>query len=140
VLAKYAPTQVKFVLKHYPLEGECNSAVQQGNHYAACEAAAAVVMARGTGQADRMKDWLFANQEKLTPAIVKQAAKDVGGIPDFDARYARALGEVKTDASLGTMLQVGSTPTFFVNGIRIVGVPPPAYFEAIIELELKKAK
>ncbi len=140
ILAKYAPTQVKFVLKHYPLEGECNSAVPQGNHFASCEAAAATVMSRSANQADRMTDWLFANQERLTPAIVKQGAKDVAGIADFDARYARALQEVKTDASLGTMLQVGSTPTFFVNGKRIVGGVPPPYFEGIIELELKKAK
>jgi uncharacterized membrane protein/protein-disulfide isomerase len=140
VLAKYAPNQVKFMLKHYPLEPECNSAVPGGNHFAACEAAAAVVMARSNGQADRLKDWLFANQTTLTPASVKQAAKDVAGIPDFDAKYARALQEVKTDASLGTLLQVGSTPTFFVNGKKIVGGVPPQYFEGIIELELKKAK
>jgi len=140
VFAKYAPTQVKFVLKHYPLEGECNAAVPQGNHFAACEAAAAVVMARATGQADRLKDWLFANQTTLTPATVKQAAKDVAGIADFDAKYAQALQEVKTDASLGTMLQVGSTPTFFINGKRLVGVPPAHYFDALIEMELKKAK
>ena len=140
ILAKYAPTQVKFLLKHYPLEGECNSAVQQGSHFASCEAAAATVMARAGSQEDRMTDWLFANQERLTPAIVKQGAKDVASIADFDARYARALQEVKTDASLGTMLQVGSTPTFFVNGKRIVGGVPSQYFEYIIELELKKAK
>ncbi len=140
ILAKYAPTQVKFQLKHYPLEGECNSAVPQGNHFAACEAAAATVMARAANQADRMADWLFANQERLTPPIVKQGAKDVAGVADFDARYARALQEVKTDASLGTMLKVGSTPTFFVNGKRIVGFVPAPYFEHIIELELKKAK
>jgi protein-disulfide isomerase len=140
ILAKYAPTQVKFLLKHYPLEGECNSAVQQGNHFASCEASAATVMARASNQADRMTDWLFANQERLSPAVVKEGAKDVAGIADFDARYTRALQEVRTDASLGTMLKVDSTPTFFINGIRIKGGVPAHYFEGIIELELKKAK
>jgi uncharacterized membrane protein/protein-disulfide isomerase len=140
VLAKYAPTQVKFLLKHYPLEGECNSGVPQGNHFAACEAAAATVMARANNHADRMTDWLFANQDRLSPAVVKEGAKDVGGVADFDARYARALQEVRTDASLGTMLKVGSTPTFFINGLRVVGGVPTPYFEGLIELELKKAK
>jgi uncharacterized membrane protein/protein-disulfide isomerase len=139
ILAKYSPSEVKFLLKHYPLEGECNPAAPS-NHFAACEAAAATVMARSTNQADRMTDWLFANQERLSPTVVKQAAKDVAGIGDFDARYSRALQEVRTDASLGTMLKVGSTPTFFINGIRVVGGVPPHYFEGIIELELKKAK
>jgi uncharacterized membrane protein/protein-disulfide isomerase len=140
VLAKYAPNQVKYILKHYPLEMECNTALKQDIHPAACEAAAAVVMAKPSGQADRLKDFLFANQPTLTSATVKQAAKDVAGIADFDARYARALQEVKTDASLGTLLQVKSTPTFFVNGKRIEGGVPPQYFEGIIEMELKKAK
>ncbi len=137
ILAKYAPTQVKFLLKHYPLEPECGA---NNNHVAACEAAAAVVMARSNNQADRLTDWLFANQERLTPAVVKQASKEVAGIADFDGRYARALQEVKTDFSLGNLLQVGSTPTFFINGKRVVGAVPTPYFEYIIELELKKAK
>lgn len=140
ILARYAPTQVKVLLKHYPLEGECNSAVKQGNHLAACEAAAATVMARSANQADRMTDWLFANQDKLTPAAVKQATKDVAGIADFDARYQGALQEVKADADLGTKLQVRSTPTFFINGKRVEGGVPPQYFDAIIELELARAK
>ena len=140
ILAKYAPTQVKVLLKHYPIEGECNSAVQQGNHLAACEAAAATVMARSANQADRMTDWLFANQEKLTPAAVKQATKDVAGIANFDARYQAALQEVRADADLGTKLQVRSTPTFFINGKRVEGGVPPQYFDAIIELELGRAK
>jgi uncharacterized membrane protein/protein-disulfide isomerase len=137
ILAKYSPTEVRFLLKHYPLEPECGA---NNNHVAACEAAATVVMARSSNQADRMTDWLFANQERLTPAVVKQAAKDVAGIADFDARYPRALQEVKTDFSLGNLLQVRSTPTFFVNGIRFEGGVPAHYFEGIIDLELKRAK
>lgn len=139
VFAKYAPSQVKFVMKHYPLEGECNSAVPQGNHFASCEAAAAMIMARSNGQADRMKDWLFANQASLTPAFVKQGAKDIAGIADFDKRYPSALQEVKTDAGLGTLLKVGATPTFFING-RLVPNIPAQYFAGLIEMELKKAK
>jgi protein-disulfide isomerase len=98
-----------------------------------------MVMARANGQADRIKDWLFANQASLTPAFVKQGAKDIAGISDFDARYASALQEVKSDASLGTLLKVAATPTFFINGRQVPNVPPQ-YFNGIIELELKKAK
>ena len=44
-IAKYAANPaVRFVLKHFPLEGECNSVrAQWRSHSAACEAAAAVV-------------------------------------------------------------------------------------------------
>jgi protein-disulfide isomerase len=130
---------VKYVLKHYPLEPECNPGLN-GNHYASCESSAAVVMAQSKGAADKMTDWLFANQTRLSPAVVKEGAKEVAGIDDFDARYAAALQEVRADASLGGLLEVKSTPTFFINGRRVVGGVAPPAIEALIELELKRAK
>ncbi|MCA1561820.1 MAG: thioredoxin domain-containing protein [Acidobacteria bacterium] len=86
VLAKYDKGVVEFVLKHYPLEAECNPDVPGGNHFAACEAAAAYVMARGTGFQQKLDDWLFEHQRTLTKEVVRQAARDQAGIADFDAR------------------------------------------------------
>jgi uncharacterized membrane protein/protein-disulfide isomerase len=143
VLSKYeAAGQVRYVVKHYPLEPECNANVPGGNHYASCEAAAAVVMARAKGTSKKMEDWIFANfgPPALTPEQVKQAAHDVAGIQDFDAQYARALEEVKTDAGLGKLLDVRSTPTFFIAGRKLPQAVQPQYLDAIIDLELKRAK
>jgi protein-disulfide isomerase len=141
VMAKYAgSTQVRFLLKHFPLEGECNANAPNGSHLAACEAAAAVVLARATGKAAAMTDWLYENQTTLTPATVRQAARSIGGIEDFNGGYARALDEVKTDSSLGGRLGVTSTPTFFLNGYKLPSGVPPNYLDALIELELKRAK
>ena len=62
---------------------------------------------------------------------MRSAAADVGGIPDFDAQYPKAIQEVKTDAALGSALGVNGTPAFFVNGRRIPGGGlPPQYLEA----------
>jgi uncharacterized membrane protein/protein-disulfide isomerase len=142
VLAKYtAGGQVRFVAKHFPLEAECNPNAANGGHLAACEAAAAVVMARATGKAAAMEDWLYSNQATLTPSIVRETAKSIGGIADFNGGYAHALEEVKADATLGGLLGVSSTPTFFVNGRKLPpGVIPPQYLDAVIDLELKAAK
>ncbi|HET6372634.1 MAG TPA: vitamin K epoxide reductase family protein [Candidatus Polarisedimenticolia bacterium] len=144
VLAKYDRGVVEYVFKHYPLEPECNPNVPGGNHFAACEAAAAYVMARGTGFQQKLDDWLFENQRTLTPDVVKQAAKDQAGIKDFDARYPAALQEVKTDASMGGLLKVRYTPTIYLNGRMIAGngagVPPAQYIDALVEIELKRAK
>jgi uncharacterized membrane protein/protein-disulfide isomerase len=139
VLAKYAAAgTVSAVTKHYPLEPECNGSVPGGNHFVACEAAAAVVMAKSTGTADKLEEWLFTNQSTLTAASVKKAAADIGRITDFDSRYAQALTEVRADAGLGSQLKVKSTPTFFINGRRIEGGLPPQALEAAIEHELKR--
>jgi len=141
LIAKYAgDPRVKFVLKHFPLESECNP--NSGNvHSASCEAAAAVVMARATGKAAQMDAWLFDNQDKLTPSVVRQAGRDVGGIADFNGGYAEALKEVRADAVLGGQLGVGSTPTIYLNGRKLgAGVVDPSALDMLIDLELKRAK
>jgi protein-disulfide isomerase len=141
LIAKYPPPDVRFVLKHFPLERECNPSMSSDVHSASCEAAAAVVLARKTGKAVQMEDWLFANQESLTPSAVRVAAKDVGGIADFNGGYAEALKEVRADATLGGQLGVGSTPSLFLNNRKLpAGVVDPAGLDAIIELELQRAK
>jgi uncharacterized membrane protein len=142
MLAKYtANGQVKYVVKHYPLEPECNPGVPTGNHFASCEAAAAVIMARSKGTAAKMDDWIFAHigPPPLTPEEVKDAAKTVGQITDFDAQYPKVKEEIKTDAGLGQLLGVNSTPTFYING-RSPGrnVLPVQYFEVLIQLELQR--
>lgn len=139
VLAKYEGQGVEFVLKHYPLEPECNPQLGGGNHYGSCEAAAAYEMAKGTPNLSKLDDWFFGNQQILARETVKEAAENIAGIKDFDARYAAAIETVKTDASLGHMLGVKSTPTIFINGRQIPGGgQPPAVYDALIELALKK--
>jgi protein-disulfide isomerase len=133
--------QFKFVLKHFPLEGECNGAAAGGIHAAACESAGAVVMARAKndGSAEKLEHWLFRNQMSLTPESVKQAAREVAGIPDFDSKYPNALVEVRNDAGMGVMLGVKSTPTFFINGRMLSGGQDPRLIDTVIELEMKRA-
>jgi uncharacterized membrane protein/protein-disulfide isomerase len=138
ILAKYKPSEVKYLMKHFPLAPGCNAAVSRLVHVAACDAAAAAVMARPKGTFDKLTAWLFEHQEELSPATVRRAAAEIGGISDFDAQYARAIEEVKADAAAGTALGVGRTPTFFVNGRRLEGGLPPKYFESVLEIELKR--
>ena len=131
--------EVRLITKHYPLESECNPGVNAG-HFAACEAAAAVIMARAKGTAEKMEDWLFDHQGPpiLTPDQVKAAARDVAGITDFDAHYLAALKEIREDAQLGTQLKVSSTPTFFINGRRLPQTLEPQHLNVLLEIELKR--
>jgi protein-disulfide isomerase/uncharacterized membrane protein len=143
ILAQYKdrPKDVKYVMEHFPLDPKCNSAVTTLMHPAACDAAAAAEMAKqkGTATYDKLTDWFFVNQDKLSPATVREAARDVAGIGNFDAGYPKAIQEVKTEASIGGVLGVKSTPTFFINGRRLVGGQSPVVMQGIIDLELKRA-
>ncbi len=141
VLAKYAkeyPGKVKYISKDYPLDPECNRLAPAGAHMASCEAAVSVRLARERGKSAEMEDWLFANQPSLTPERVKEAARIVGGVSDFDARYTAMLQLVKADIEQGGQLQVKGTPTFFLNGIRLPGLRAE-FLDAAIALELKRA-
>jgi len=141
ILAKHtASGEVKFVLKHFPLELECNT--QNAGHLAACEAAAAALMAEENGTGPKLEEWFFANQGPplLTGEQVRRAAEVVGQVKNFDARYKDVLTRVAADAALGQKLGVQSTPTFFINGRRIPGGVPPAAFEEAIQFELAGKK
>ena len=138
ILAKFEksnPGQVKFITKDFPLESECNSG---GPHQAACEAAAAVRMARRKGKGEALEDWLFDNQPAMTPDLVRQGVRQIAGVMDFDARYPGVLAQIKTDVMYAQSLGVGRTPTFFINGRKVEGGLEPDFFEAAIEYELNK--
>lgn len=143
IFAKYAdrPKDVKLEMKMFPLNSACNPSVPSVVHPAACDAAAAAVLARPKGTFDKLVDYFFVHQDEMNPDWVKREAADVGKIKDFDASRDRAIQEVKTEASAGGVLQINSTPTFFINGRRLPGGGiPPQYFDEAIQLELKNAK
>jgi protein-disulfide isomerase len=135
--AKQAPGKVKFIMKDYPLERECNAFVGQDLHMGACEAAVAVRLAREHGKGEAMEEWLYSNQPAMNPDTVKKAAAAVGGVTDFDTRYAATLELVKADIAQGAQLKIGGTPTFFVNGMQLPGLKAE-FFDAAIAWELKR--
>lgn len=140
VLAKWekqAPGKIKYITKDYPLERECNAFVAQDLHPGACEAAVAVRLAREKGRAAPMEEWLYANQPAMNPETVKKAAATVGGVTDFDQRYAATLELVKADIAQGQQLRIGGTPTFFMNGMQLPGFRPEI-FDAILDWEMKR--
>jgi uncharacterized membrane protein/protein-disulfide isomerase len=144
VLAKFAeshPGAVKYVLKDWPWHSKCNFNAQT-IHAGACEAAAAVRMARERGPAkeEEMTDWVFAHQiPAATPEQIKAAAKEILGVTDFERAYAEQLPAIRKDVADGGALSIRGTPTMFINGVRVEQLMPPAYFELAIQLELNKA-
>jgi uncharacterized membrane protein len=70
---------------------------------------------------------------------VKEGLAQIAQVTNFDERYKDELEKVKAEAQMGQKLQVTGTPTFFIDGIRIGSTLRPAYFDAAIAYELKKA-
>jgi uncharacterized membrane protein/predicted DsbA family dithiol-disulfide isomerase len=142
ILAKYEasnPGAVRLVLKDYPLNKDCNTNVIQTLHPAACDAAVAVRLARQRNREEAMEEWLYTHQPAMTPPSVRQAARDIGGITDFDAQYESAMTSVKLDIGLARQLGIKSTPTFFINGVKVEGMWAPQFFDQAIAYELQRA-
>ena len=135
--AKQAPGKVKFITKDYPLERQCNQFVAQDLHLGACEAAVAVRLAREKGKAEAMEEWLYSNQAAMNPDSVKKAAASIGGVTDFDARFAGTLELVKADVAQGAQLKISGTPSFFMNGMQLPGLRGE-FFDAAIAWELRR--
>ena len=141
IIAKYEkanPGVFVFQNRDYPLETECGAG--NAGHAAACEAAAAVRMAR---EKNRDKDLEAALFERQSPSMsrdeVKAAAQQVAQISaaDFDAQYAKMLESIRVDVQLGQKLGITGTPTFFLNGIKLPSLRP-AYFDAALDWAIRR--
>ncbi len=143
ILTKYAashPGAVKMVMKDFPLNADCNSGVRSTLHPAACDAAVAVRLARAHNKGDELEDYFYNHQQEMTPASVRKAAREIGLVTDFDAKYGATLALVKGDIALGQSLKVNQTPTLFLNGLKIDGAMAPQFFDQAIALELQRAQ
>jgi len=141
IFAKYEaerPGAVRLVMKDYPLNRDCNDQMTQTIHPAACDAAVAARLAQAHNKTEAMEEWLYTHQPTMTSPGVRQAARDIAQITDLEAKYASTIALVKGDVALGRQLGIKSTPTFFINGVKIEGGLPPQYFEQAIAYELQR--
>ena len=140
IIEKYEkeyPGVFAYETRDLPLEPECGL---QLNHVMACEAAAAVRMAREKNKGREMEAWLFNNQSfEMTRDDVKRGLREVAQVTDFDAQYPKMLPAIRADVQLGQKLGATGTPTFFINGVRLDINPRPAYLDATIQYFLKKS-
>jgi len=111
VLKSYG-NRVRFVVRDFPL-------VQHENAAKAAEAADA---ANAQGKFFEYTDILFNNQKALDVASLKKYASQIGlNRVRFDAELDKGIyaAEIKHDIEDGEIYGVGSTPTIFINGVKL---------------------
>lgn len=104
-------------------------------HQHAERAAVASECAHRQGRFWEYADRLFAAQERLGEGAVMDSAEEIG--LDMEAFRACVNGretasEVAADMAEAQRLGVDGTPTFYVNGHRIVGAQPVGVFNQVI--------
>jgi protein-disulfide isomerase len=103
-------------------------------------AAEAALAANEQGKFWQMHDKLFANQQALDRPSLEKYASELGlDMGKFKAALDTGKYKDKVDAEAKEGAAVGATgtPTFFINGTRLVGAQPVDAFKAIIDKELK---
>jgi len=95
----------------------------------------------------RLHDSLFENQDKITADNVSQKVNDLASqIETLNTRDFRdclrrqtSLGMVLRDRQLGTTLGVKGTPTMFINGEPLTGLPDAAELHRRLEDAVESA-
>lgn len=124
--------KIKLVFKNFPLKF----------HKEAELAAEAALAAGEQGKFWEMHDKMFASQKQLKIDNLKIYAQGLNlDMKKFNEdleshRYKKAVDE---DKRLAAKVGVRGTPTFFINGKKLVGAKPLAEFQKVID-NLKKEK
>jgi len=130
IVSDYVDTgKVKIVFRDFPLSFHPNA--QKAAEAAEC-----------AGEQDtylEMHDMLFENQDSLGVSALKGYAEDLG----LDTEVFNSCldngdmrSEVQKDLRDGSAAGVSGTPSFFINGKKIVGAQPYSVFKAEIEAAL----
>jgi uncharacterized membrane protein/protein-disulfide isomerase len=141
IIAKYEtanPGVFVFENRDFPLELECG--IFNAGHGGACEAAAAVRMAREKGRDRDLEAAIFERQSPtMGKSDVLDALQKTAQISsaDFDASYAKTIESIRADVQLGQKLGVQGTPTFYLNGIQLPSLRP-AYFDAALDWAVRR--
>lgn len=112
ILKKYGD-KIVFVYRHFPLD----------QHPYGQKAAEAAEAAGAQGKFWEMYDYLFANQEKFSDDFFVNAAKELKlDVDKFTKEWKDGTykDKVLADQSAGIKLGVNSTPTFYLNGKKLV--------------------
>ncbi len=129
-IQKAFPKQVRLVYRDFPLYG------LHANAEAAAEAANC---AGDQGAYWEYHDKLFGAESGLGTSAFNQYANELGlDAEKFSTCLESGLfkDEVKADYEYASNLGISSTPTFFINGIAVVGAQPFSVFQQIITKEL----
>ncbi|HEY3445740.1 MAG TPA: thioredoxin domain-containing protein [Myxococcales bacterium] len=128
----YGPKDVRVVLKQNPLPFHKNAHM----------AAEAALAAGEQGKYWEMHHKMFENNKQLERADLEKYAQEL----QLDMnRFKAALDQqkfkdkIESEQKLLQSVGAGGTPSFFINGRKVVGAQPFETFKRVIDEEMKKA-
>lgn len=133
IIDSYVKTgKAKVVWRHFPISSI---------HPEAESASIASECAGEQGKFWEMHDLLFGGTQELgAKAYTAYAGSLKLNMAQFQGcvDQQKYVQKVRDEFNKGTMLGVSGTPTFFINGVQLVGAQPFSAFEQVIDSILKK--
>ncbi len=111
---EYSTDNVEFVFRNYPL---------LSLHPNVLNAHIAAAAAKEQGKFDDYANKLFENQDKFTNENYQLFAQELGlDLDKFstDLKSAEVKAKVEADMALGESRGINATPTFYINGKRVI--------------------
>ena len=130
----------RFIFRHYPLDNTCNRAVSSNIHPGACLLAAGSACADEQDRFWEYHDIAFETKGKISQSVVMDIASNIGlELNAFKSCLdsGRGLKVVKEDINAAIRAGVKSTPTLFINGRGLRGVPKPWMLNEILQYSKK---
>ncbi len=130
----------RFVFRHYPLDKSCNRKLRSNVHPGACLLAEGAVCAFEQEKFWEYHDIAFETKGSISRAVVMDTASEIGlDLGEFKRCLdsGRGLKVVSEDLQAAYNAGVKSTPTLFINGRRLRGVPKPWMLNEILQYSQK---
>ncbi len=127
---------------HYPLDTDCNPFAKRTTYPHSCSAARAMSAAAQKGFFPRYLSLHFKYYRKISGGYTADTARALADSIAPDPGFMSLMGSpavsaiIERDARLAEKLGISATPTLFINGRRMVGVPPVELLSAIIRREM----
>ncbi len=129
LMAAY-PGKIRLVYRNLPLTQL---------HPQAMNAAEAALCAGDQNAYWEYHDKIFENSNALNDDLYASLAADLGlNVTAFETCMSsdKYLDDIKADMQFALNMGVQSTPTFFINGLAVVGAQPLSVFQQVIDDEL----
>jgi protein-disulfide isomerase len=131
-----AADSARFVFRHYPLDTSCNRRLRSNIHPGACLLAEASECAFEQDRFWEFHDIAFETNTIISPPVVMDKATKIGlDVVKFQRCLDSGRGRkaVERDIQAADKAGVKSTPTLFINGRRLRGVPKPWMLNEILQ-------
>ncbi len=132
--------KARFVFRHYPLDKSCNKRLSSNIHPGACLLAEGAVCAHEQSKFWAYHDGAFETKGQISRSVVENIATGIGlNLAAFNSCLdsGRGLRVVTEDIKAAFDAGVTATPTLFINGRKLRGVPKPWVLSELLKFSEK---